>query len=120
MKSTAAVLLGSRLLASFPVEWEPAPVELHGSDIYQRPSVAFFCPECGETWARFILEGRPFVPLRRRCLTHAKFLPWLDPWADGSLIAEYYTAPLLEQAPIEFWQFEARTALTLADKLPPN
>jgi hypothetical protein len=57
---------------------------------YNRGSVAYFCPDCGDVWARLVftsqfphVEPQPFNdPLRVGCLQHG------DPWEiAGSLLS---------------------------------
>ena len=65
-------------------------------------SIAWFCPECGEIWARAVVEGSPFRVLTRRCGKHpARWLTDLP----GSLLISWLDDfnPTL---PLALWQRE--------------
>ena len=48
------------------------PVFVHEQQ--QRPqSVAYFCPECGDVWARAVIEGVDYSPWSMSCSKHPRF-----------------------------------------------
>ncbi len=69
--------LGSRLLAttSIPPMWDDATID--------HASTAYICPTCGEVWARVMIEGSEWHPIKAACQKH-HFLRsggyFLAPW----------------------------------------
>lgn len=101
MQANCLVFVGNRLLLSFPYQWEPPPIERQIPGILQH-SKAFFCRECGDIWARILIEGFAFSqPLYRPCFKHIEdFRLW-----SGSLW-DVETQLYLRQAPASYWDWE--------------
>lgn len=79
---TISVFIGPEYYGSFPLDPGAQP----GLG-YRRHGVAYFCPDCGEVWARLVfMDSRrivnPFLPVRAACPKHP------DQWeVPGSLLA---------------------------------
>lgn len=68
--------LGTRLLASTNVlpKWTESQVELFSN--------AYFCPHCGDVWARVVVDGRQHNPLTVPCSKHGNG-SFIFPWRQG-------------------------------------
>jgi len=61
------------------------PAEYRHGQLYPPSGYAWFCPQCGEVWARAAVEGRPFTVWTRRCIA----CPGLRYEFAGSIILDW-------------------------------
>lgn len=73
MKSPVHFFLGSSLLGS-------SAIEMEGNKHGLRPlSTAYFCPECGEVWARAMIPGQKWEVWHLHCEKHELPYPFRVP-----------------------------------------
>jgi len=103
---TTHFVLGSKLLAT--CKW---PHQYSHEQEHQPYSVAYFCPQCGEIWARIICSSQ-WSLLSRPCRKHTTSLSILA----GGVFTVTYRQPELE-LPIPVLIEDFLFLMTLFDKL---
>lgn len=111
------IFVGNSLIGQYAVLEFMIPLEDRMPAVIGR-SRAYFCPECGDIWARILAEGYPFThPILRRCFKHFSDRHQ----SAGSLILHQdinygtFDDPHLEAFPPELWHYELQV-LVLEDK----
>lgn len=93
---TASVFVGNDFLGTFTYE-------ARNYYPFSYLSKAYFCPQCGEVWARVVVGEHPFYPFYSHCEAHAGIAI-----GGGSLISHMAVFELQAHWPAEVWHREVR------------
>lgn len=98
----ATYFLGGRLLAQGPSVWWS-----HTED--QRRSLAYFCPSCGEIWARMWLARGPWDLVHRTCERCGPTTS--EPLGEPGSFFHPWRQPPIDNLPRELLLYEANLRL---------